>query len=336
MFSEAPRYIGMPHQYFVPTQEIFSNFESMFKDKVPFMVSTYEFVNEMTPIFDNLFFDIDSYFSIRIPYRNTRKLVGFFERRNVPFIINFSGGKGFHIFAIFKKQKIESEKTKEKIKDLMYSVQKYVTSKTGIEAYDDPTLGRLRFLVRYPTSKYIRPDNQGNMEWNTNYCRNIPIDDFYKGMKHIAKLVKEPGEVPKRPRATMTLSQFAHSLDGFKIVQRNNGIKFNPHKFMGKPHETIVPNVSAIGVPCLKEIAVHKHPTHFERIELVAWLKHMNYTDIAINAFIKALNWTDYNYKTTSYQISKIRARYPSCTKLREWGYDHNCKHCTLFRRKKW
>ena len=292
-------------------------------------------MDEKTPVVDNLFFDIDSYFSIRIPYRNSKKLVDFFEKRHIPTIINFSGGKGFHVFAIFKSQKVETEKSKQTMKNLMYSVQKYVTNQIGIEAYDDPTLGRLHFLVRYPTSKYIRPDDSGQLEWNNNYCRHIPKDDFEKGLKHISKLVKEPGIVPRKPKSTTTLQEFASTLPKFKVIERNNGVSptLNIHSFMGKRQGMVVPTIAGLGVPCLKEIALHKHPSHFERIELVAWLKYMGYTDNTINAFIKQLNWLDYKYKTTSYQISKIRARLPSCNKLRDWGYENHCKNCTLFRR---
>ena len=332
MFSKLPRYMGLPQQYFVKDKKVFNNFESMFKNKVPFFVSTYQFIDEYTPVFDNLFFDIDSYFSIRIPYRNTKKVADFFYKKDIPVTINFSGGKGFHIFAHFKPQTIKTDNSKQQMKNLMYSVQKYITHVTGIEAYDDPTLGRLHFLVRYPTSKYLRPDDQGNLEWNMNYCRHLPLKDFDKGIKHVAKLVKEPGIVPDRPSTNTTLSQFARNLKNFKLIERNNGSRFNPHKFMGAGQKTIVPTIDALGVPCLKEIAQHKHPSHFERIELVAWLKYMNYSDLAINAFIKNLRWLDYSYRTSSYQVSKIKPRLPACNKIREWGYKKHCKHCSLFR----
>ena len=336
MFKELNRFMGFPQQFYVDSRTAFNNFESMFKDRVPFFVSTYKFIDEDTPVIDNLYHDIDSYFSIRIPYRNTKKLDTFFQKKDVPTIVNFSGGKGFHVYAIFKEQVVRTEKSKERLGALLYSLQKYITDKIGIEAYDDPTLGRIHFITRYPTSKYIRANDEGTLEWNGNYCRYLPHEDFEKGLKHISKIVKEPGIVPRKPRATMTLQEFASLLPGFKIMERNNGSPktINPHKFIGERKGVIIPTIAGLGVPCLKEIALHKHPSHFERIELVAWLKYMCYTDNTINAFLKQLNWLDYKYKTTSYQISKIKARLPSCNKLREWGYDNHCKNCTLFRRK--
>ena len=35
---------------------------------------------------------------------------------------------------------------------------------------------------------------------------------FYKGIKTIAKFVKEPGEVPETPKPTMTFREFAETL----------------------------------------------------------------------------------------------------------------------------
>ena len=102
MFVETPRYIGTPSQLFIKNDFAFKRFEEMFKDKVPFFVSTFKYIDKNTPVIDNLFFDIDSYFSLRIPYRNTRQLRNYLRRKSIPYIINFSGGKGFHIFALFK------------------------------------------------------------------------------------------------------------------------------------------------------------------------------------------------------------------------------------------
>lgn len=240
-----------------------------------------------------------------------------------------SGQKGFHIFPIFKEQTITTETSYQKMKDLMYSVQKHIAKEVGLEAYDDPTFGRMRFLVRYPTSKYIRANEEGKLEWNGNYCRNLTYDDFTSGMKHIAKLVREPGTVPRKPKATMTLKQFSKKLSGFKLEERKNNGK-DLSKLLEQRDGNIIPTIDALGLPCIKEIALHHHPSHFERIELVAWMKQLGYTDIAINAFIKQLHWTDYNYRTTSYQITKIKPRYPACKFLRK-TYKKLCEDCTLF-----
>jgi len=322
------RWIGFPNQLWCESNFAFKNIESMFKNKAPFFVSTYKFEDKNTPVVDNLFFDIDSYFSIRMPYKNVQRLNNFFVERNVPTVINFSGGKGFHLYAVFKPEIPKTEKEKTKLKDLMYSIQMRVAEECGAEAFDEPTFARIRFLCRYPTSKYIRANEEtGVLEENGFYCRYLSQEEFDSGLKKISKLVREPGIVPRKPRATMTFQEFANTFKDFKIKHRaeNGDVKL----ILERQGENI-PSVHSVGVPCLKEIAMKKDPTHFERIELVAFLKHLGYTDLTINAFVKQLGWRDYKYAVTSYQIRFIKPRLPRCTFLRK-TYDQCCKECSLF-----
>ena len=328
MFKQIPRYIGFPNQYWCESEFAFNRFEQIFKNKVPFFVSTFKFKYKNTPIFDNLYFDIDSYFSLRMPYKNIANLKNYFYKKDIPTIIIFSGGKGFHLYAIFKEEIPENEEEKQKLKDLMYTVQLKVADDCGAEAFDEPTFGRLRFLCRYPTSKYLRVDEEtGQLVSNDNYCRYLTEDEFDSGLKKISKLVKEPGIVPRKPRATMTLQEFADKFKDLKIKSRGGNGEL---KLMIERQGETVPSVCAIGVPCLKTIAMKKDPTHFERIELVVFLKYLGYTDLAINAFIKNLGWRDYTYNTTSYQVRFIKPRLPRCTYLRK-TYGKMCKDCTLF-----
>jgi len=327
MFNEMPRYVGFPNQLYCESKFAFESFEKTFKNKVPFFVSTFKYKDKETPIVDNLFFDIDSYFSIRMPYRNIKKLRDYLYKKDIPYVINFSGGKGFHLFLMLKPMIPTSPASKENLRNLMYSVQIRMAKDIGIEAFDEPTFGRIRFLTRYPTSKYIRGNEEtGNYESNGCYCRNLSDEEFDAGLKKISTLVEEPGNVPKTPKSDITLQSIADSFKDFKMLHRENG-NFERMTFMRKG--TNVPTISAIGVPCLQEIVTHSHPTHYERIELVSFLKFLGYTDLAICAFIKSLNWTRYNYATTSYQVRTINARYPKCSFLKK-SYGEMCKKCTL------
>jgi hypothetical protein len=329
VFNRAPCYMGIPNQFWCESSFAFNNFEKMFKNKVPFFVSTYKFLDKETPVVDNLFFDIDSYFSIRIPYKNIKNLRDYFRDRDVPTIINFSGGKGFHLYAIFKEEIPKTDTEKNLLKDLMYSIQMRVAEDCGAEAFDEPTFARLHMLCRYPTSKYIRADEEtGKLETNGFYCRYLTDDEFDAGLKKISKLTQDPGIVPRKPRAKMTMQEFADTFKDFKLRHReeNNG----DLKLIIERQGENVPSVASIGVPCLKEIAVKSDPTHFERMELVAFLKHLGYTDLSINAFIKHLGWRDYKYSVTSYQIRHINSRLPKCSFLRK-TYGEQCKKCTLF-----
>jgi hypothetical protein len=250
------------------------------------------------------------------------------HKLNIPTIIDFSGGKGFHLFAIFKPVIGSSEAIKDKMGNLMYSLQMHIADECGIEDYDEPTFGRVRFLVRYPTSFYWRRDDEtSKMETSGCYCRYLTDEEFDCGLKKIARLVKEPGEVPKRPKATMTMQELADSLKGFKLKERTESKKEIKINRAGE----VIPSLNALGLPCLQELCKHSHPTHFERIELVSFMKTLGYTDLSINAFIRNCNWTRYKYNVTSYQIRTIRPRMVRCTFLRK-SYGQLCDKCSLRR----
>ena len=326
-----PRYVGFPNQVWVADKFAFNSFEKTFKNKVPFFVSTFRFKNKETPIVDNLLFDIGSYYSIRFPYRNVRKLKNWCSRKDIPYMIN--GGKGFHFFLIIQNITPKTDIEKATTKDLMYSVQVRLAKEIGLETYDESTFGRIRFLVRYPTSMYIRKDDDTSaFAENGMYCRNLNDDEFDSGLKKIAKLAREPGIVPNKPTATKTLQQIADLFKDFKVVHRQESK--NEEQLTLLRARSKVPSLKALGLPCLQEFCGHSHPTHYERIELVAWLKYLGYTDLAINAFIKRRNWTGYKYAVTACQVRTVKPRMVECTFLRK-TYGDLCKNCPMKRGRK-
>ena len=335
MFTEVPRYIGFPNQVWIDTRFAFRNFEKMFKNKLPFFVSTYRFKDKNTPIVDNLFFDIDSYYSIRVPWRNVKLLKNWCYKHDIPYTIVMSGGKGFHFYVNIKPVIAQSNTAKDRLRDLMYSVQLAMVKYLGVEAYDEPTFGRLHFLARYPTSKYIRKDEEtGELAENGFYCRYLTDEEFDAGVKKISKLIKEPGIIPKVPKSDITLQDIADLIPKFKLLKRSKKNSEVREVIQIQRNSMTVPTIDALGLPCLKEIASHSHPTHFERVELVAWLKYLGYSDIAINAFIKQLNWTRYDAVITEKQVKTIYPRMVKCSFLRQ-SYGYLCSECIFGKNKR-
>lgn len=330
MFTDLPRYFGNPSQIFITKKEALDNFIRIFSGKTPCFISTYKFITRAQPIVDMAVFDIDSKVNLRIPYKDTNKLKVFCDKNDIPYVIDFSGGKGFHFFMITKPENGSPE-----VKDKLYSIQLGMVNQLDIRAIDLPTIGRLRWLIRIPTTPYIRFKRDKNKKVidiinNGLYCRHIPPDEFDKGLEHILKMAESPGEIPKRPKATLSMNEIIEKIPKFKMKHRFNG---NDHlELMQSAQDTAVPTVCAIGLPCLQKIALLKHPSHYDRIELVSWLKAMGYRDISIVSLIKKLKWTDYNYKDTIANVASIKPRYPKCTWLRE-RYPDLCKDCSLRRK---
>jgi hypothetical protein len=328
MLTDLPRWFGSPAQIYVENKKVFDNLINAFNGKRPIFVSTFKFPTRNVPIVDCAVFDIDSKLSLRIPYNDTKKLKDFCESKDIPYVIQFSGGKGFHFFLITKP-----EEGSEKVKDKLYSIQLSLVQSLKIHAIDLPTVGRLRWLIRLPSCKYIRINKDKNngisIVNNGLYCRYLPPKDFDKGLNHILKLAETPGIIPKRPKATYSMDEIIEKIPEFKMKH-----KFNNNdalEIMQSSGSVMVPTTCAIGLPCLKEIASQKHPTHFDRVELVAWLKMMGYRDIAINGYLKSLKWTDYNYRDTATNVASIKPRFPKCSYLRG-RYDDLCNGCSLRR----
>lgn len=247
-----------------------------------------------------------------------------------PILHSNSGGKGFHCFILTKPVIPKTQQEKDKLQNMMYSVQMAIAKETKIEAYDEPTFARLRFLMRYPTSRYIRKDKEtGDIINNGLYCCNLTDEVFDGGCKKIGKVAKEPGVIPKTPKSDFTLKDIADRLPNFRYIKReNNNTNIKEHIYLQR-NGMHVPPVEALGLPCLIDIVKHSHPTHFERIELVAWMKYLGYTDIVINSFIKQRQWTRYRYNITNYQISTVFPRMVKCSFLRN-SYGDLCKDCVF------
>lgn len=316
--------MGFPNQCYVTKKFAFNSFFRELNGVAPFFVSTYQFKDKSTPIINSLVWDIDSNFGLRFPYKNTKTLKKFCENNDIPYVLNFSGQKGFHLFMIIKDI-IPKPEEKSALADKIYSTQIALSKQYHIDSVDYPTFGRLHFLIRYPTSKYVR-----SRETNGLYCRNLTPEDFDEGLKHIAEIVKTPGEVPETPKANHTLDDIIDLLPNYKEIERIDGEDMI--ELMRSGMEP--PTIEAVALPCLKELSQHSHPRHFERVELGSWLKFLGYTDLAIVTFMKNCNWTRFKYETTKYQITTLKPRYPNCKKLKE-TYSESCKYCLLNRRKR-
>jgi len=326
MLTDLPRFFGNPQQIYVTTKFTYDRFIETFNGKTPCFISTYRFPTMLTPIVDLAIFDIDSKLNLRYPYRDTKALKDFCDKNDIPYVIDFSGGKGFHFFMITKP-----EEGNEQVKDKLYSIQLSLINNLGITSMDLPTIGRLRWLIRIPCSKYVRIDKKTKKkEVNGLYCRNLTGDEFEKGLDYILKLAKEPGITPKRPPAKQTLDDIINLIPKFQLKHRYNG--FDNLEIMQSAQSTLTPTLCAVGLPCLQMIAKQKHPSHFERVELVAWLKFQGYRDTNIIGFIKSLGWNKFDLKDTTTNVLSIKPRLPKCSWLGT-VFPEECKNCSFKKR---
>lgn len=327
MFCSLNRYLGFPQRVFVTTRFAFDNLVKAYNGKTPVFMSVAKYKSRDEAFLDKFPFDFDSNLGLRIPYKETHKLLDFAEKKEIPHRIIGSGMKGFHFYIGFSEVKVD-EDINSKIYSIQYALKKYY----NLQAADTPLFGKKSLLIRIPTTKYVafkRNDGKLKIITNDNYCRYIPDDEFKKGLSHVEKLLKDPGEMPTNPKTSMTIDDIIELIPDYKFKKKLNG----DFDLDIVPGGILTPSICSIGLPCLQEIATNKHPNHQERIELASWLKAMGYRDIAICAFIKKLKWTDYSYKDTAANVASVKARFPKCSYLRE-RYPELCKSCSLRRNK--
>jgi hypothetical protein len=278
-------------------------------------------------IVDKAVFDLDSKLSLRIPYKDTERLRDFCKERDIPHTIVFSGGKGFHFYIHTKPVYCVTQKDKEHVKNLLYSVQLSLVNHLGIQSIDLPTIGRLRFPIRLPGTVYIN----GNKERNGNFCRWITDSEFQKGLDYIVTIAKEgPGKAPSKPKSKFTLEALTELIPKYELKRRYRTTEYIDGADLDIQGGILTPTVNALGCPCMK-IAVQEHsPAHHVRVEITSWLKLIGYRDIAIISFFKNVGWKDFNQEKTEANVRTIKGRLPKCTMLREIYGSHLCKKCPI------
>jgi len=318
MFRELNRWLGFPNQIYVTSSFARDRLIEKFNGKTPCFISNFVFPTKQQMIVDRATFDIDSKFNLRIPYKDTRNLKKFAEKHKIPYRIIFSGAKGFHFYIFFKP-----EEGNELIKTKLLSLQQSLVEHLKIQAIDAPTMGRLRWLIRIPTTVYVN----GKLEKNGNYCRYIKPEEFDKGLKYIFKLVKEPGELPEKPKPKHTIDEICDLIPNYQERKAFNGTQID---FDLEQGAILTPTIPAIGVPCLQHYIKTKEPSELIRMETTCFLKFLGYRDISIIAFFKSLKWRDWNYGKTEYKVQQMKPRFPDCKKIKATISDKYCKECTL------
>jgi len=327
MFCSLNRWLGFPQRIFCTSEIAMTQLIKLYEHKAPCFMSVARFEDRNEAFMDKFPFDMDSDLGLRIPYKESNKLLDFYYKKDIPHRIIVSGRKGFHSYFGFEEEPVD-----DMLYSKIFSIQHGLKKHFNLQAADVPLFGKKDLMIRIPTTRYVGYKKEGRklrIINNGNYCRYIPDDDFRKGLSYIEKLMREPGEMPTNPKTTMKIDDIIDLIPDYRFRKKSDG-------FLNldlEPEGMLTPSVCSIGLPCLQKIALNKHPNHHERIELVAWLKIQNYRDIAINAFIKTLKWRDYNYKDTADNVASIQPRFPKCSWLRE-RYPELCEKCSLRKRK--
>lgn len=318
MFTEAPRWFGCPTQQYVTRREGVVSLIKQVSGSAPCYVSEYVFPTETTLRFDRVFMDFDSKDSLKGPYYDCCKMKKFCESLGLPYVIVFSGGKGFHFHFFIKTTNVSLSE--------LWSLHTALAEELRLLTPDHHCFGNLRQIVRVPTSLYINK----NGERNGRYCYYLTPRQFDKGIQHAVKLSKEPGILPEKEKSSVSFDEVTEKLSSYKALlfgtsnhQLNVGISRTREK---------ISSVNVVAPACLRIGIQEWNPTHDTRFETTCWLKFIGFTDAAITNFYSTLKWRDFEENCTRYQIRRIRSRFPLCYKLKDLTKGKYCTICPIMR----
>jgi len=257
---------------------------------------------------DKVFFDIDNH-DLNKAKEDTIKLIGRLNEYELPYIVIFSGKKGFHVYIPTNSwQSPNLETAKYVLKTIQSSLA------NGIESVDKHVIGDARRLVRVP-----------NTLNKNNYCVPLPESFVDWSVSKIIDYAKTTHDInyDVKPIDVRQIVDF-----DFDYIQYNLDIDLPKQWELPSKFKLIIPLIR----PCLAQKLIEdRDPPHMVRVALVCELMWLGFNQEQIFHIIRELNWADFDPKITRYHIRHIfEHKYlpPSCQKLRE--YTH-CKNCGWF-----
>jgi len=325
VLSQLPRFLSFPKQIYVEHELALKNLLEVANGSRPCYITPYVFHTRETCTVDCLITDFDgqSIMTLPKPYADTLKVKHFCEEYGLDYVLDFSGGKGYHILPGVKNEEIKNEETKVIVKSKIANVQLSLQAYLGLQTLDPKVIGDHRRVLRIPTTVYV---NKMGVR-NGLYCRNILPEDFEKGIHHILQLAREPGIVPKKPKQNMTLEQILECIpEKFRVYR-----KYNQHEYPKVTGgEVRVPKLEEIHCPCMIKALKQIKPLHDVRLEVTCWLKLCGYKIDTINHFYHRINWRDFDWDKTEANVRSINARPPDCGYMSRLFGDEGCSKCSL------
>ena len=343
-FLDAPRSFGNPKQYLNSKNEPVVNSKSQLIDLIyknngsghDVFVSHNRFMNfvDRKPFqieISKLFFDFDTKLKAAPSdaLEDVRKVIDYLDEMQLPFLVDFSGSKGFHIFIPLKEKIYTSG---QYLTDLTRSCMLFLKREFDLKTIDpsvaNPTkLCRVPYSIHPKTGLHCSPLNP---EW----VRSWEIEKIVKYAKSpngwhedllVGKKYLDLGEfvdycgIEIEEEIAVAREQFALSAENLEFA--------NPEdEFLAQ----------LLHYPCLvNSILGVENAVHYARFAATIQLKRLGYTPAYIFKFFQQRKYLDVQYQAECrYQINHIfnsMYSFPTCKRLQEEGLCVG-KSCQYFR----
>lgn len=340
MFGKFPRYVGNPLQTIVNNQTEFDYYVDVNNGFHDCFTSLFSFNSENKPIIDKAFFDLD-YGTLEETLKAGQKKFEYctetLDQTTIPI---WSGGRGSHIYPLFKPKIYEESAflLKQYSYHVILETETYKIDENDgkfVPFADPRVIGDIRRLCRVPNTRRI----DANYQFNGSWC--IPLDpERYPDMdiEEVLDLIKKPNYNIKYnfEEPTLTLDKFADievDMSKFKSVYN-----YNKHDFeygeINSRNIYIYWLKRLIKRPCIYKLLLASNPPDFIRVAAVAQLNHFGIKPHRILKYFASLNWFDWDEETTKYHINSICSKNlepVGRTKMQDYGLCENCGKCKTY-----
>ena len=325
LYPSFPREIGLrpsTREYFkrelIKTKNSFYKFINEYSGSYEIFTSVYD----QTKTINKIFVDIDSYTTLQKSLETAKKVYKkATEELNLPIVPIFSGLKGFHLYILLKPKRYSNPS------DLLTSVTLDLVSngtkdEFGInkilECIDEKFIGSINTLCRIPNTE--RPG------MNT-FCVPLPQNFLELTLKQIIKLSK----TKRYPKYDFNGYRFCYLTDltdvkDKVIEQREPEEEIKSENFFPK-YGDVRKYLKPLLPPCLYNEILKEEPSHEIRVGTTVRLLRVLEPEQIVKIFGR-LEWIDFDYRKTVYQVRKIMQKQLNCYSCKRLSILTNNRYC--------
>lgn len=279
LFTNFPRMCGNPRSFLIYNREELNRFASInSSENDKNFCSICSYYNDI-PVVEDMFFETDE-----ITPEPVRKVVLWFEARNIPWICLFSGSRGFHLHGLFEPT-TANQKTVKKFASL-------IMEETGTTDMFDPHVsGVLEKLCRIPNTQRL-----GN-----GWCVPITREELFSlnTPEEFKKLCIAPRFIDFKVQKRPSIYEF--------IKEDTTEDKQIQQIDIAPPKEIF--SIKQILRPCVYNAIRTPNPKHDYRVSSVVEMLNHGLTNYQIFNIFERLNWIDFEHGKTHYQIDYIEEK---------------------------
>ncbi len=257
-------------------------------------------------------FDID-HESLEVSLNEVKELCSFLRKEGLPYIPVYTGGKGFHVYVMFKP----FHSNRDTVRLAYKGFYEYVVDSVGLKYYDENFVRSTIHTVRIPLSRRLIPSPLGNIVRFCTYLsadvERLTVEDVLKESFRPTCRTYDIRDLPDiRGYLGYQPSYAEHVADPFEVEKLPASMRV----------------LSKLVRPCVLHHVRRPDAPHEVRTAFACELAWLGFDEDVIAYYCRMMGWDDYNPRVTRYHVKriwwKVRNKQlfpPSCKRLKFLGY---------------